>query len=389
MAGPAAGLAERRAYEVSLTGQPMRSATPALPSAKPLPVDVLRLEGVGKRHGGTVALAGVSLAIPGNEYVSVLGPSGSGKTVLLRVIAGFEEPDVGEVWFDGRRIDGMAPHRRRIGFVFQNFALFPHLSVWDNIAFGLVNGTAATAGIRAKVSAMLALVGLSGLENRGVHQISGGQRQRVALARTLVTEPSLVLLDEPLGALDANLRTRMRGELRTIRSRLGITFLHVTGNEIEALAMGDRMIVLDGGRVGQFDAPATVYNRPASPNVARFLNCYNLFAGSLTGDRFVAGTGEFPLPRQRSRWPQPVYAIRHDLIRIGPPEQGPATGEAGLRATFITREYSGSAVTHFFAAQDGQIVEVESHLSHRSPQELDAKRSYGLIWAAADAVVFG
>ena len=271
--------------------------------------DVLRLETVSKRYGARTVLDGVSLTIPADEYVSLLGPSGSGKTVLLRVIAGFEPPDGGRVFVDDIRIDDVPAHRRGIGFVFQNFALFPHLNVFDNIAYGLTYGTRKGTPVQSSVRAIVALVGLEGLEERGVHQISGGQRQRVALARTLVTEPRLVLLDEPLGALDANLRARMQGELRAIREQLGVTFLHVTGNETEALAMGDRTIVLDAGRVAQIDTPDRIYNSPASPDVARFLNSYNLFEGTLSGDRFTASCGTFDVSRPAAPWTRPTYAI--------------------------------------------------------------------------------
>jgi putative spermidine/putrescine transport system ATP-binding protein len=174
-------------------------------------------------------------------------------------------------------MDGVPAHSRGIGFVFQNFALFPHLTVAKNIAFGLENravgAVTSPTALRGKVRDIIALVGLAGLEDRFITQISGGQRQRVALARTLVTEPRLVLLDEPLGALDSNLRARMRSELRQIRERLGVTFLHVTGNETEALAMGDTVIVLARGRVAQAADGDAVYNKPALPSVARFLNC--------------------------------------------------------------------------------------------------------------------
>ena len=353
----------------------------------------LRLDGLTKRYGGNAALQGVTLAVPDDTYISVLGPSGSGKTVLLRVIAGFEQPDAGEVRFAGERIDQMPAHRRGIGFVFQNFALFPHLSVRDNIAFGLrhrdVSPLSDSGALRAKVDAMIDLVGLGGLADRGVHQISGGQRQRVALARTLVTEPRLVLLDEPLGALDANLRSRMRAELRQIRERLGVTFLHVTGSESEALAMGDRVIVLDRGRVGQFDEPDAVYTQPASENVARFLNCYNIFAGHLDGGRFVAAGGAFVLPNARRAAPEPAYCIRQDLIDIRPSDAAMRAGETGLVARFVTSEYSGSSVQYFFEVEGGRAVEVEAHLSHRRPEDLEPKRPYTLAWHADHALVFG
>ena len=237
---------------------------------------VLQLSGVVKVYGDFRALDGIDLSLADDSYVSLLGPSGSGKTTLLRVIAGFEHPDAGTIRFGGKNIDAMPPHERDIGFVFQNFALFPHLSVEENIAFGLanrkINPITDTRVLSTKVRDIIALVGLTGLEDRATTQISGGQKQRVALARTLVTEPKMVLLDEPLGALDANLRARMRSELRTIRERCGVTFLHVTGSETEALAMGDTVLVLDNKRIAQQGDADTIYNRPGSPAVARFLN---------------------------------------------------------------------------------------------------------------------
>jgi ABC-type Fe3+/spermidine/putrescine transport system ATPase subunit len=352
----------------------------------------LRLDGLTRRYGTNVALDAIALAIPDDEYISLLGPSGAGKTVLLRVIAGFEQPDAGAIWFAGQRLDTVPAHLRGIGFVFQNFALFPHLTVRDNIGFGLANRAVDPvtdpARVRSRVAAMIELVGLGGLEDRGVHQISGGQRQRVALARTLVTEPKLVLLDEPLGALDANLRTRMRGELKRIRARLGVTFLHVTGSETEALAMGDRVIVLDRGHIGQFADPDTVYNTPASANVARFLNCYNIFPGRVERDSFVADGAAFALGAARPAPGPAAYCIRQDLIAIRPPESVLAPGEAAVTARYVTSEYSGAAVTYFFELPDGRAAEVEAHLSHRKPEELTPKQPYNLVWDAAQAVVF-
>jgi putative spermidine/putrescine transport system ATP-binding protein len=336
-------------------------------------------------------LSNVSISIANNEYLTFLGPSGSGKTVLLRVIAGFEQPDRGEVIFDGKPIHDVPAHLRGIGFVFQNFALFPHLSVFDNIAFGLANRVNAPerdrATLRDKVEAMIDLVGLAGLEERGVHQISGGQRQRVALARTLVTEPRLVLLDEPLGALDANLRLRMRGELRQIRSRLGVTFLHVTGSETEALAMGDRVAVLDAGRIAQAADPDTIYNRPMSPNVARFLNCYNLLDGRVDGREFVTRAGRLPFTSPAKAAGRPAYAIRRDRISISRGDE-PAAGGASIAAKFLASEYSGSAVNFFFEAEGGQLIEVEHHLSHHSPEELEPQAVYRLTWRPEDGIAF-
>jgi putative spermidine/putrescine transport system ATP-binding protein len=354
---------------------------------------VLQITGLTKRYGGATALDNVSFSIPQDCYVSLLGASGSGKTVLLRVLAGFEEPDAGQIAFAGRSLVGAPAFSRGIGFVFQNFALFPHLSVYENIAFGLKNraeGKPLEKGeVRARTQAMIELVGLSGLETRGVQQISGGQRQRVALARTLVTEPRLVLLDEPLGALDANLRMRMRGELRRIRSRLGVTFLHVTGSESEALAIGDRVIVLDHGRVSQFDAPDVVFNRPASPNVARSLNCYNMFRGRIDAEHFTTNGHKFKIAAAAKSSLDASYAIRQDMIAIRERDASPATDEVSLGGRYLASEYTGSAFMYFFQIQGGSIVEVENHLSHRPAQDLTVNADYMLTWKAENALVFG
>lgn len=357
------------------------------------PRELLRLDGIGKSYGARPALDQVTLCVGEDEYVTLLGPSGSGKTVLLRLIAGFEPQDDGTIHLRGERIDGVPAYRRGIGFVFQSFALFPHLSVYDNVAYALAHRAerpiADRRQLRSKVLAMLELAGLAGLEGRGVNQISGGQRQRVALARTLVTEPRLVLLDEPLGSLDANLRARMRAELRRIRAELGIAFLHVTGSESEALAMGDRIVVLDRGRIAQFDKPDTVYARPATARVARFLNCYNLLPGRIAGGVFLSGRAKFPLGAAHRSSGDPAYAIRQDLITIAPVEMLPALDEARLEAKYVTSEYTGAAALYFFELETGEVVEVENHFSHRAPQEFEPHRPYSLIWKTSDAVVFG
>lgn len=347
---------------------------------------VLRLERVTKTFGATGALDDISLTIPENTYVSLLGASGSGKTVLLRSIAGFDPIDSGSILLRGMPVNTVPAHRRGIGVVFQNFALFPHLDVFENVAFGLRHATGATdnAGtIGPKVQAMIDLVGLGGLERRAVTAISGGQRQRVALARTLVTEPRLVLLDEPLGALDANLRTRMCGELRRIRERLGVTFLHVTGSETEALAMGDQVIVLDRGHVAQVGRPDEVYSQPRDARVARFLNCYNLIEGRRDGAGFVAEGNVLPCAQIGPATAE-VYALRQDLIDVAP--SGSASGPR-LPAIFVASEYSGPAITCFFKLPSGAIITVENHLSHRQPQDFTPGEQYDLTWEAENALL--
>ncbi len=352
------------------------------------PASIFRLDGVSKKYGALIALEGINLAVDSHEYVSLLGPSGSGKTTLLRVIAGFESPDAGSVHLNGRDVTSLAAHQRGIGFVFQNFALFPHLSVFDNVAFGLANAPNPPSAdvINRRVRDSIKLVGLSGLEDRGTEQISGGQKQRVALARTLVTEPGLILLDEPLGALDANLRSRMRNELRHIRQQLGVTFLHVTGSETEALAMGDRIVVLDHGRIAQFDNPDLVYNAPATPNVARFLNRYNIIEGRLKGDRFESAYGTLSFGRKIAS-EEPAYVIRYD--RITPVPAAARTKEPGIPATFVASEYLGSSVMYFFEAEGGKVVEVEHHLSNGAPKTFEPRTPYMLRWKSEDAIVFG
>lgn len=349
---------------------------------------IFRLDGVSKTYGSVVALRDVSLSVSGNEYISLLGPSGSGKSTLLRVIAGFEVPDRGRVFFNGRDITNVPAHERGIGFVFQNFALFPHLTVYDNVAFGLVNGeaTVVRSEIDRRVREVIGLVGLAGMEGRGVHQISGGQKQRVALARTLVMAPSLVLLDEPLGALDANLRNRMRNELRGIREKLGVTFLHVTGSETEALAMGDRVVVLDHGSIAQFATPDDVYAKPATPNVAHFLNRYNVFGGTLKNKQFTGPFGILPVNRTTPS-DKPAYAVRYDRMQVAPVDSK-APGPA-ISATFVASEYLGSSVMYFFETEQGKVIEVEHHLSMGAPENYLPRTVYSLRWKADDAIVFG
>lgn len=349
---------------------------------------IFRLDGVTRRYGDLVALDGVTLDAGANEYIALLGPSGSGKTTLLRVLAGFEMPDRGRVVVQGRDITHLPAHKRGIGFVFQNFALFPHLSVLRNVAFGLTHGAAplSAAETEKRCRTMIEMVGLDGLEDRGVDQISGGQRQRVALARTLVMQPRLVLLDEPLGALDANLRGRMRNELRAIRAQMGVTFLHVTGSETEALAMGDRVVVLDAGRVIQTGTPEQVYDTPASPEVAHFLNRFNLFDGALSGGRFSGAFGSVPAPLARKAT-RDIYAVRYDRVRVldaSAKQDGPA-----LRARFVASEYLGSSVMNFFETSDHKMLEVEHHLSLGVPQTFAPRQEYLLSWNPDQAIVFG
>src|SRR3954462_4344823 len=245
---------------------------------------LLRIEGVTKRFGGFTAVDKLSLDIRAGEFFALLGPSGCGKTTLLRMLAGFETPDDGHILLNGKDIARMLPHQRPLNMMFQNYALFPHLSVRDNIAFGLKRANMPRAEIDARVAEMVALVKLEGLEKRKPDQLSGGQKQRVALARSLARRPQVLLLDEPLAALDKKLRESTRAELIELQRRLGMTFIIVTHDQEEAMTVADRIGVMDCGRLEQVATPRQLYEAPASRWVAEFVGDVNIFEGQ-TGSR--------------------------------------------------------------------------------------------------------
>ena len=229
-------------------------------------------------------LRGISLSIKRREFVTLLGPSGCGKTTTLRIIGGFEQPDSGDVFFDGKRLNDVPPYQREINTVFQRYALFPHLNVAENIAFGLHIKKLDRADIKRKTAEMLELVGLRGFENRDVTSLSGGQQQRVAIARALVCEPRVLLLDKPLGALDLKLRKDMQIELKRIQQRTGITFIYVTHDQEEALTMSDRVVVMNHGVIQQVGSPTDIYNEPVNAFVADFIGESNIIDGVMLED---------------------------------------------------------------------------------------------------------
>ena len=221
----------------------------------------------------------MNLYIRKKEFVTLLGPSGCGKTTTLRMIGGFETPTRGKILFGGADMTDVPPYRRRVNTVFQKYALFPHLNVFDNVAFGLTIAKVPKAEIKRRVAAMLEMVGLKGFEKRGIDALSGGQQQRVAIARALVNEPEVLLLDEPLGALDQRLRKDMQLELKKMQQRLGITFIYVTHDQEEALTMSDTIVVMKGGRIQQIGTPKDIYNEPANAFVADFIGESNILDG--------------------------------------------------------------------------------------------------------------
>src|SRR6188474_3189123 len=250
----------------------------------------IALENVSKRFGQAAAMRDVTHAIREGEFFSLLGPSGCGKTTTLRMIAGFEVPDEGRVILQGRDVTSVFSNRRPVNMVFQQYALFPHMSIYDNIAFGLKVKRVSRKEHRGRVLEILRVVELEGLENRRPRQLSGGQQQRVALARALVNQPAALLLDEPLGALDVKLRKQMQLELKKIQTELGTTFVYVTHDQEEALSMSDRIAVMNDGVVEHLGTPREVYERPATPFVADFvgvLNAAELAVSSVDGDRAI------------------------------------------------------------------------------------------------------
>ncbi|HLW78256.1 MAG TPA: ABC transporter ATP-binding protein [Terriglobia bacterium] len=237
---------------------------------------MLALRHVAKRFGSAQVLDEISLDVAQGEFLTILGASGSGKTTLLRLVAGFEQPDGGEIWMAGERLDGLPPYRRRVNTVFQHYALFPHLSVFENVAYGLRVGKAPRTEIAGRVREALAMVKMADFATRAPRQLSGGQQQRVALARALVNRPQLLLLDEPLSALDAALRREMQTELKSLQREVGIAFLFVTHDQDEAMALSDRIALLHAGRLEQVATPREIYQRPATAYTAQFVGQTNL-----------------------------------------------------------------------------------------------------------------
>ncbi|HBL81250.1 MAG TPA: spermidine/putrescine ABC transporter ATP-binding protein [Clostridiales bacterium] len=253
---------------------------------------IIKLENISKSFGEEDILENFSVEIARHEFVTILGPSGCGKTTTLRLIGGFELPDSGRILFDGEDITSLPPYKRRLNTVFQKYALFPHMNVFDNVAFGLSIKKVDKKIIKEKVSDVLKLVNLKGFENRNISSLSGGQQQRIAIARALVNEPEVLLLDEPLGALDLKLRQEMQLELKKIQTKLGITFIYVTHDQEEALTMSDEIIVMNDGQIQQKGTPVDIYNEPKNAFVAGFIGESNIIDGNMKKDLLVQFAGQ-------------------------------------------------------------------------------------------------
>jgi putative spermidine/putrescine transport system ATP-binding protein len=268
-------------------------------------VAAVRFSSVSRHFGEVRAVDDVSFAVEDGEFFAMLGPSGSGKTTCLRLIAGFEQPDAGQIYVHGENVGRIPPYERDVNTVFQDYALFPHMSVRDNVAYSLMVRKVAARERRAKADEMLELVRLSGLGDRRPSELSGGQRQRVALARALINHPRVLLLDEPLGALDLTRREQMQVELKALQRKIGITFIYVTHDQQEALSMSDRLAVFDGGRIEQLGTPNEIYEHPATPFVAGFVGASNLVDADLA--QRISGTAQgFTIRPERIRIVEPA-----------------------------------------------------------------------------------
>ncbi|SEM94969.1 ABC transporter ATP-binding protein [Nonomuraea pusilla] len=294
--------------------------------------------------GRTVALDGLDLTVEPGEFVALLGPSGCGKTTALRCVAGFERPDSGAVLVDGQDITHVPASKRDAGMVFQSYSLFPNLNARDNVAFGLRVRKVPVAVRRARADELLELVGLPSHADRYPHQLSGGQQQRVALARALALEPRVLLLDEPLSALDAKVRVALREEIRRLQLDLGITTIFVTHDQEEALSVADRVAVLRDGRLEQCGPPAEVYDRPATPFVAEFVGTMNHLPGRVSGDRVEVLGQVLPVDGALPAQPGVDVLVRPEAVRVTPLEDAAANGAAGLTAEVVAASFRGASV---------------------------------------------
>src|SRR5438105_286752 len=336
------------------------------PLAAPAPAEV-RLEGVRKTFGEIVAVAGVDLEVREGEFFSLLGPSGCGKTTCLRMIAGFEEPTAGRILLHGKDVSGSPAYERDVNTVFQDYALFPHMSVRENVEYGLMVKRVGGQERRQRVTEALRMMRLDRFDRRKPGELSGGQRQRVALARAIVNQPRVLLLDEPLGALDLKLRQAMQIELKSIQERLSMTFIYVTHDQEEALTMSDRLAVMNQGRVEQVGTPAEVYERPATGFVAGFVGASNVLAA----DTAMAFTGQ----RQ-------AITVRPEKIRLGSSEERPQPDEVSAPGVVQDVVYVG-AFTRYVVQLDagGELVVLQQNLSVSSMDVLQARgRRVRLLW---------
>lgn len=362
-------MSENFTEEISETSTQRPAVAPAQEQSANRDASSIEMRGLHKRFGrDTVALDGVNLTINAGEFFTLLGPSGCGKTTLLRILAGLEEPDDGSLVIGGKDITQTPPHKRSVNTVFQSYALFPHLSVRDNLAFGLKMRGVPSAQREQKVAEIAQFIKLGQLVERRVDQLSGGQRQRIALARALICEPAVLLLDEPLSALDAGLRSQLQVELKRVQKRLGMTFVFVTHDQDEAMVMSDRIAVLDEGNIQQVGTPAEVYERPATAFVARFMGHENLYAITASQDNWVeTPLGRLTLEPTEQRDAQDGWLlIRPETLELGSAlGKGIPDGYNRLQGVVKERLYRGSRIEYRLTVGDITLMAVASNLGQR------------------------
>jgi len=314
----------------------------------------VRLVGVTKQFDDVMAVDDLSLDVESGSFFALLGPSGCGKTTTLRMIGGFEQPSDGQIFLGDREVSGLPAYKRDVNTVFQSYALFPHLTVFENVAFGMRRKGVRGEMLRGRVEEMLKIVGLGGLGKRKPRQLSGGQQQRVALARALVNKPQVLLLDEPLGALDLKLRKQMQLELKAIQHDVGITFIHVTHDQEEAMTMADQIAVMNSGRIEQLGTPTELYETPATAYVAGFLGVSNLIAGTVTGSdsvRLHNGTDvRVPAAALGGRTGQVAVGIRPEKIELGNGQPNSLAGEV------VEQAYVGVATQYIVDTDAGRLT---------------------------------
>jgi putative 2-aminoethylphosphonate ABC transporter ATP-binding protein len=316
----------------------------------------LRVEELSKSFGQVVAVNGVSLRVEPGEFVCFLGPSGCGKTTLLRLIAGFEQADRGGIYFQDQPVHHLPPQQRNFGFVFQSYALFPHLTIWDNVAFGLRTRHAPPAMVKARVAELLELIGLPHMARKVPAQLSGGEQQRVALARALATSPRLLLLDEPLSALDAKIRVRLRSQILRIQRELGITTIYVTHDQEEALSIADRIVVMVSGVIQQVGTPMEIYRQPRTSFVADFVGTTNLLSAVIQADGAAVWQGQTLQLASSARPGQVTLAVRPERIHIS---TGETPGPNAVQGHVEGHTFLGSVVRlHVLVGSDLLTVDV-------------------------------
>jgi len=351
----------------------------------PTATGAVRIHGVTKRYGSAVAVDDLTLDVQPGEFLSLLGPSGCGKTTTLRMIAGFEYPDAGDISISGRSVLNLPPYRREVNTVFQAYALFPHLTVAENVAYGLQQRRVPKAEQRERVSEALDMVQLRAFADRKPTQLSGGQQQRIALSRALINRPSVLLLDEPLAALDRQLREEMQLELKLLQARLGTTFVFVTHDQAEALSMSDRIAVMRAGRIEQLDAPAAIYAEPASAYVASFIGQQNFVHGTVRADGAAVDTaigtisGRWGGERVAAGQPA-VAAIRPEYVRL---EQGEG---AGVPGRVLGVSHLGETLQ--VAVRIGEDATFLSRMPAPTAPAVEVDDDVRCVWSPADARLF-